>query len=124
MGRRLTRAAALAALAADPGRPFATLFRHGTLEVEVYKPGRTDYQQPHPKDEVYVVIAGRGEFVVGEERQPFEPGEVLFAPAGVPHKFEGYTPDFATWVFFYGPPGGERPAGAAASPQAADPGQE
>jgi hypothetical protein len=36
---RLTPDAALQALADDPqGLPFRSLFRHGSLEVEVYKP--------------------------------------------------------------------------------------
>lgn len=107
MDQRLTPSAALTALAGEPGRLFTTLFRHGSLEVEVYKPGPTDLQQPHTRDEVYVVIAGTGFFVRDGVRTPFEPGEVLFVPAGVGHRFEGYTPDFATWVFFYGPAGGE-----------------
>jgi mannose-6-phosphate isomerase-like protein (cupin superfamily) len=58
---------------------------------------------------VYVVVAGSGQFVCGDERQPFQAGEVLFAPTGVEHRFEDFTDDFATWVFFYGPEGGEAP---------------
>jgi hypothetical protein len=104
---RLTPDAALAALAARPEKPFLLLFRHGTLEVEVYKPVEVDRQQPHDRDEVYVVISGSGWFACGGERRPFVPGEVLFAAAGVDHRFEDFTPDFATWVFFYGPAGGE-----------------
>lgn len=104
---RLTPASALAALAEKSGREFVTLFQHGTLEVEIYKPDRVDRQTPHTRDEVYVVISGSGTFVNGEERHPFEAGEVLFVPAGAIHRFEGFTEDFATWVFFYGPEGGE-----------------
>lgn len=103
----LTPAAAQAALDAAPGKTFVTLFRHGTLEVEYYRPDRVDPQQPHARDEVYVVLSGSGWFVVGGDRRRFGPGEVLFAAAGVPHRFEEFTPDFATWVFFYGPAGGE-----------------
>ncbi|MBX9628155.1 MAG: cupin domain-containing protein [Gemmataceae bacterium] len=108
MDDRLTPAAARAALAASGGRTFATLFRHGTLEVEFYRPEGVDHQKPHTKDEAYVVLSGSGWFVLGGDRRPFEPGAVLFAPAGVVHRFEDFTPDFATWVFFYGPDGGER----------------
>ena len=43
----------------------------------------------------------------GGTRRPFEAGEVLFAAAGVEHCFEDFTTNFATWVFFYGPEGGE-----------------
>jgi hypothetical protein len=33
--------------------------------------------------------------------------DALFARAGEPHRFEDCSPDFATWVIFYGPKGGE-----------------
>jgi mannose-6-phosphate isomerase-like protein (cupin superfamily) len=108
MTERLTPANALAALPAT-GKEFVLLFKHGTLEVEFYRPVGTDRQKPHTRDEVYVVVSGSGTFVCGESRQPFETGEVLFAAAGVEHRFEDFTPDFATWVFFYGPDGGEVP---------------
>lgn len=105
---RLTPTIALAELERSCSE-FVELFRHGTLSVEVYRPRETDRQQPHTRDEVYVVISGSGTFVNGGVRRPFEPGEVLFVPAGTEHRFEDFTEDFATWVFFYGPEGGEAP---------------
>ena len=104
---RMTVAAAMKELRDVQGPRFAPVFRHGTLEVEIYAPVEIDEQQPHTRDEVYVVISGSGFFVNGDTRQPFEAGEVLFVPAGVEHRFEDFSPDFATWVFFYGPEGGE-----------------
>lgn len=106
--QRLTRARGHAALDAA-GAEFTPLFAHGSLVVEFYRPDGVDRQQPHPRDEVYVVASGTGTFLCGDARQPFEPGEVLFVPAGVAHRFVDFTPDFATWVLFYGPEGGERP---------------
>lgn len=105
--QRLTPSAALASLTTTGGPPFVSMFRHGTLLVEVYKPDQVDLQQAHTRDEVYVVISGFGYFTCAGKRQAFEPGEVLFAPAGADHRFENFTTDFATWVFFYGPEGGE-----------------
>lgn len=35
----------------------------------------------------------------GGVRQPFAIGEVLFAAAGVEHRFVDFTDDFLTWVF-------------------------
>ncbi|PWL38244.1 cupin domain-containing protein [Flagellimonas aquimarina] len=87
--------------------PFLTLFEHGTLAVEIYKPEKVDLQQPHSRDEVYVVVSGTGEFMNDGERTTFAPGDFLFVPAGVEHRFENFTDDFATWVIFYGPEGGE-----------------
>lgn len=92
-------------------QPFVELFQHGTLQVELYQPDRVDDQEPHDQDEVYVVISGSGDFVNGDTRRPFEAGEVLFVPAGVEHRFENFTEDFATWVIFYGRIGGERNQG-------------
>ena len=50
---------------------------------------------------------GSGYFVSGDKRRPFEPGEALFVAAGVVHRFEDFSADFAAWVVFYGPDGGE-----------------
>ncbi len=105
--QRLTPRIALEALHGLKDKTFVELFKHGSLEVEIYQPKGTDQQKPHTRDEVYVVVAGRGYFVNGGERRPFEPGEVLFVPAGVEHAFEGFSEDFSTWVIFYGPEGGE-----------------
>ena len=91
----------------DSAKRFTQLFRHGSLEVEIYAPRGTDPQSPHRRDEVYVVVSGTGTFVDGEERRPFRPGDFVFVPAGKPHRFESFSDDFATWVFFYGPDGGE-----------------
>lgn len=106
---RLTPSNAAAALDAQT-MPFVELFRHGSLQVEFYRPVGADHQQPHSRDEVYVVACGRGMFVNGGCRHPFEAGEVLFVRAGVVHRFEEFSEDFATWVFFYGPEGGEAAA--------------
>jgi len=59
---------------------------------------------------VYFVIAGSGTFVLDGQRHPFDPGTAFFVPAGLNHRFEDFTPDFVTWVVFWGPEGGEQPA--------------
>lgn len=86
---------------------FVELFKHGSLSVEFYKPQQIDHQQPHDRDEVYVVVSGHGVFLNGDQRCDFKPGDFLFVPAGVVHRFEDFSEDFATWVIFYGPVGGE-----------------
>ena len=89
------------------GHEFLELFTHGSLSVEIYKPHKVDKQTPHERDEIYVIISGSGEFVFENERTNFSPGDTLFVPAGKEHRFENFTDDFITWVFFYGPKGGE-----------------
>lgn len=85
----------------------AQVMQHGTMAVEIFAPKERDYQTPHEQDELYIVVSGSGEFTVGGESHEFGPGDVLFAPAGVEHRFASFTPDFVTWVVFYGPEGGE-----------------
>ncbi len=87
---------------------FSELFQHGSLAVEVYKPVKEDKQSPHDRDEIYVVISGKGTFLNGDKSSEFLPGDFLFVKAGVTHRFINFTADFSTWVFFYGPKGGEQ----------------
>lgn len=108
---RLTLTGALAGLPTTDGKSFATVFEHGTLLIEIYAPSGSDPQQPHTRDEVYVVIQGQGEFVCGESRSRFGPSDLLFAAAGEVHRFENFTDDLAVWVIFYGPEGGEASPG-------------
>jgi mannose-6-phosphate isomerase-like protein (cupin superfamily) len=86
---------------------FLELFTHGTLSVEVYKPKEKDFQQPHEKDEIYIVISGEGDFYLDGKTVKFQKGDFLFVPAGVEHRFENFSEDFSTWVIFYGEKGGE-----------------
>ncbi|HEY8244308.1 MAG: cupin domain-containing protein [Vicinamibacteria bacterium] len=104
---RITPSQGAAKLPGPQGQRFAEVFAHGTLVVEYYAPRGRDPQSPHTRDEVYVVLSGEGWFVNGAERHRFAAGDVLFVPAGVVHRFEAFGDDFATWVVFYGPEGGE-----------------
>jgi mannose-6-phosphate isomerase-like protein (cupin superfamily) len=89
------------------GRRSAGILRHGSLELRWYAPRGADEQTPHDRDELYVIAAGRADFVRGAERAQVVAHDVLFVPAGMPHHFEETSADFATWVVFYGPTGGE-----------------
>ncbi len=100
---------ALQKLAAGDGASFVKLMEHGSMSVEIYRPVETDRQTPHLQDELYVIISGQGVFSNNGERRTFGPGDVLFVPAGIEHRFENFSADFATWVIFYGPAGGESP---------------
>lgn len=86
---------------------FLELFQHGTLSVEVYKPEKADHQQPHERDEIYVVISGHGKFSLSGQTTEFKAGEFIFVPARAEHRFIDFSEDFSAWVFFYGPLGGE-----------------
>jgi mannose-6-phosphate isomerase-like protein (cupin superfamily) len=98
---------ALLRLSGLAGERFATVFQHGSLLVEIYAPRGIDPQQPHTRDEIYFVASGSGEYVCGDSRQPFGPTDLLFAAAGVEHRFENFSDDLTLWVLFYGQEGGE-----------------
>ena len=83
------------------------IFSHGSLVVEFYTPHGVDLQRPHGRDELYFVARGEALFFDGEERYSVEAGSCVFVPAGEIHRFEGISADFAAWVVFYGPKGGE-----------------
>ncbi len=83
------------------------VMRHGTMSVQYFAPKQHDFQTPHTQDELYVIISGSGEFELAGEVMPFAVGDVLFVAAGVDHRFVRFSDDFATWVIFYGPIGGE-----------------
>jgi len=102
---RIALTEAFARLVVEP-EPFITLFKRGDFSVELYAPRGTDNQEPHDQDEAYIVASGSGMFRRGEERIPFQPGDFLFAAAGVPHRFEEFTDGFQTCVIFFGPKGG------------------
>ena len=97
---------------AAPAKSVA-LFEHGTLQVKLYIPRGAngelvDPQTPHTRDELYVVARGTAVFFNGEIRSKAEVGDLIFAPTGKAHRFEDFSEDFAVWVMFYGPEGGER----------------
>ena len=94
------------------GARSALLMRHGTMTLRYYAPSGHDPQTPHEQDEIYIVASGSGTFALGKdegalERRRFGPGDAIFAPAGWVHRFEDFSGDFATWVVFFGPKGGE-----------------
>jgi|GEM_PF-517689 len=91
----------------EANETFTTLFEHGSLSVEFYRPVEKDYQTPHDRDEVYVIASGSGEFIREGSSVSFNPGDVLFVAAGEEHRFVNFDATFSTWVFFYGPVSGE-----------------
>ena len=104
---RLRLTEALAAVKQSDDGLYGILLEHGTLELGYYRPEGTDLQQPHDRDELYIVITGQGVFECDGIKREFEAGEALFVPAGIPHRFAEFSEDFGTWVMFYGPRGGE-----------------
>ena len=104
------------------GHLSAPVLRHGTLELRIFRPGAVDPQTPHDRDELYIVVRGSAVLLRGavqspweepgliempEERISLDAGDTVVVPAGTPHRFVETSPDFTTWMMFWGPEGGE-----------------
>lgn len=89
------------------GARFVEAFSHGTMRVEIYAPKELDPQEPHVQDEIYFVLTGKTKFFMDGNYMDLLPGDAVFVKAGAAHRFEDFTDNFATWVVFWGPYGGE-----------------
>jgi mannose-6-phosphate isomerase-like protein (cupin superfamily) len=92
------------------GEHAVVVFQRGPLDIALSLPQRPSQQTPHAQDEIYFIVRGRGVLLHDAKREPFESGDLLFVAAGIEHRIEEISEDFAMWRVFYGPPGGEVPA--------------
>jgi mannose-6-phosphate isomerase-like protein (cupin superfamily) len=92
------------------GQPWVELLSAPDLSCGLYvlAADTEDPQQPHTEDEVYVVLAGHGRFSAGDESRDCGPGDVIFVPALVPHRFHDIADELRVVVMF-GPAEGSRP---------------
>jgi mannose-6-phosphate isomerase-like protein (cupin superfamily) len=95
----------LADLVARPGGPYHEFLRVADLSIGLYllRAGDTDRQSPHTEDEVYVVMAGRSRFTVGDETRDIGPGDTIYVAKAVPHRFHDITDDLHLIVVFAPP---------------------
>ncbi len=84
------------------GGPWAELLRVPDLSFGLYvlAPGAIDPQSPHDEDEAYVVLSGRARFTAADETVACGPGDVLFVPALVPHRFHDIEEELRVVVVF------------------------
>jgi mannose-6-phosphate isomerase-like protein (cupin superfamily) len=87
---------------------FIQLFGKGSLQIELYKPKEVDKQQPHTRDEIYVIVSGKAMFYKEGFTVAVAANDCLHVPAFAEHRFFNFSEDFVTWVIFYGPEGGEK----------------
>jgi len=97
--------AELISVQAAADRPYLEFIRSEAMSVGLYvlEPGAVDGQSPHNEDEVYVVLAGRSQFTAGDDRREVGPGDVIYVPAGVPHRFHDITEQLRLIVVFAPP---------------------
>lgn len=99
---------AIEQLRKETDQKFTVLINNCTMSIEYYAPEKIDKQTPHLQDEIYVIASGESQFYRDGETVDCNKGDVLFVPAGMEHRFVNFKDDFATWVIFYGPKGGEK----------------
>jgi mannose-6-phosphate isomerase-like protein (cupin superfamily) len=83
---------------------YETVHRSPGMEIGVYVlvAPEPDRQQPHDRDEVYVVLGGRGTLEIqGDRVDLMHEGEAAFVPAGADHRFVGYE-ELSVLVIFAG----------------------
>lgn len=71
-----------------------------SLGLYVLPAGGVDQQQPHSEDEVYYVVGGRAQMVVGADSFAVETGSVIYVGAGVEHRFFDIVEEVSVLVFF------------------------
>jgi len=62
--------------------------------------GAVDGQSPHTEDELYYIIAGRGQIRVAGEDRPVQPGVAVFVAAHVEHHFHAIEEALQVLVIF------------------------
>ncbi len=101
----------VADIAAHLPQPATAKWPQGTFDVTMFDrrdgasvlffaPRGEDHQSPHDRDEFYIVVAGSGVFEVGDESIAYRPGDLLYVPAQMPHRFVAPPDDLALWVVF------------------------
>jgi cytidylate kinase len=83
-------------------RRYLEALRTATLSAGLYRlpRGAEDEQRPHPEEEVYLVLEGRGRFRLGDEDGTVEPGALITVPPRVEHRFHSVTEDMLILVFY------------------------
>jgi mannose-6-phosphate isomerase-like protein (cupin superfamily) len=97
--------AELVAAQASSGRPYLEFIRTDPMSIGFYvlPVAAIDRQRPHREDEVYVVMAGIGQFTAGGETREVASGDVLYVEAGVRHRFHDITEELHLVVVFAPP---------------------
>jgi mannose-6-phosphate isomerase-like protein (cupin superfamily) len=86
-----------------PGEARAEVLRDGDLWIRFSARPTSGPQEPHTRDEFYVVASGTARYRWEGGECMIGPGDMMFAAAHSPHGYDRFSDDFAVWVIFYGP---------------------
>jgi mannose-6-phosphate isomerase-like protein (cupin superfamily) len=84
------------------GDPWLELLAVPDMSVGLYvlDAGAVDRQEPHTEDETYVILEGHGRFTAADETREVGPGDTIFVPALVPHRFHDIARQLQVIVVF------------------------
>jgi mannose-6-phosphate isomerase-like protein (cupin superfamily) len=85
------------------GKDLVQLSKYGNLIFDIYKPRNSDKQTPHDRDEIYMVISGKGILNCNNKRTNYNQGDIVLVPAGMEHRWEGFSNDFCAWALLTTP---------------------
>jgi mannose-6-phosphate isomerase-like protein (cupin superfamily) len=73
--------------------------------LNCFLPGQQHAAHVHAdQDKLYVVLEGSGIATVGDTSEPVTPGDLVFAPAGVPHAMSNPGPANLIVATLFAPP--------------------
>jgi mannose-6-phosphate isomerase-like protein (cupin superfamily) len=95
--------AAARALKPPKGSRAAEVFRDDTVWIRFAAHPTSGPQEPHTRDEFYIVASGTARYRWDGEETMIGPGDMMFAAAQTAHGYDQFSEDFSVWVIFYGP---------------------
>ncbi len=86
----------------DAGKLYLEFLREPAISAGLYslEAGSTDPQSPHTEDEIYVVLEGRAKILVGVQDFDLAPGDTVYVPAHLEHRFHSITETLKVVVVF------------------------
>ena len=76
-------------------------FEMDGVKLVFFAPRGSDYQTFHEEDEFYFIARGTGKLMIGDDVFDCVAGDAFFVAAKVPHHFNHFSEDFATWAVFF-----------------------
>jgi mannose-6-phosphate isomerase-like protein (cupin superfamily) len=71
-----------------------------SLGLYVLPAGGTDPQSPHTEEEIYYVVSGRAQILVGNENRAVQAGSIVYVAKNVAHRFHSIEEELTVLVFF------------------------
>jgi mannose-6-phosphate isomerase-like protein (cupin superfamily) len=86
----------------DARELYLEFLREPAISAGLYtlEAGSTDLQSPHTEDEIYVVLEGRAKILIGTKDFEVNPGDTIFVPALLEHRFHSILETLKVIVVF------------------------